>query len=117
MYTDLRFVEGSLIDLLLKRLGDLCLVENTVLAEEQPVFESKFSERECKDAVKGEEAKSVIVKCTWNMGTYSFFHGKRGRSSQRAKRFTKSVYAVLVAIREYVSWNPPEECPKSWLNL
>lgn len=42
----LRLIECFLVDFLVQRLGDDGALQNAVLAEQQPVFQSEFSERE-----------------------------------------------------------------------
>jgi len=48
-YAHLRLVERFRVDFLVKSFGDRSALENAVLPEEEPVFESEFSEREAHD--------------------------------------------------------------------
>jgi hypothetical protein len=48
-YAHLGLVECFGVDFLVESFGDRGALEDAVLAEEQPVFESEFSEREADD--------------------------------------------------------------------
>ena len=55
----LRLVECLLVDFLIQRLGDDGALQNAVLAEQQPVFQSEFSEREADDQLLPREERPV----------------------------------------------------------
>lgn len=48
-----------MVDFLVQRLGDRRALENAVLAEEQPVLEREFSEREADDQLLPREERPV----------------------------------------------------------
>lgn len=49
MYTYLGLVECGRVDFLVESFGDCGTLENAILAEEEPVLEREFSEREAHD--------------------------------------------------------------------
>lgn len=55
----LRLVECFLVNFLVQRLGDDGALQNAVLAEQQPVFESEFSEREADNQLPPREERPV----------------------------------------------------------
>lgn len=57
--TYLRLIECGLINLLLERFGNCLLLEHLVLAEQKPVLEREFSEREAEDELLPWEERAV----------------------------------------------------------
>jgi hypothetical protein len=55
----LRFVESISFNLLVEGLGDRSTLEDTVLAEEKPVFKSELCEREADDESLPREERPV----------------------------------------------------------
>ena len=91
-YADLRFVESSLVNFLVQCLGNDGALEHTILAEEQPVFERKLSEREANDET-----------LPWEKGPV-----------KPAGQTLEQVSLMFVIVEKELKPCVPEETPESW---